>query len=42
MNTIETFGIPYFTPFVANEGKEILSDTLIRLPLPLQKKRPSA
>jgi spore germination protein KA len=42
MNTIETFNIPYFTPFVANEGKQILNDTLIRLPLPLLKKRPSS
>lgn len=40
MNTIETFGVPYFTPFVANEGKEVVEDTLIRLPLSFQKKRP--
>jgi spore germination protein KA len=40
MNTIETFGVPYFTPFVANEGKQMLEDTLIRLPLPFLKKRP--
>jgi len=42
LNTIETFGVPYFTPFVANEGRDITKDTLIRIPLYLMKKRPSS
>lgn len=42
LNTIETFGVPYFSPFVANEGQEIGRDTLIRIPLFLMKKRPSS
>ncbi|WHH57956.1 spore germination protein [Petroclostridium sp. X23] len=42
LNTIETFGVPYFSPFVANEGRELTEDTLIRLPLFLMKKRPSS
>ncbi|WP_050753660.1 spore germination protein [Pseudobacteroides cellulosolvens] len=42
LNTIETFGLPYFTPFVANEGRDLTKDTLIRVPLYLMKKRPSS
>ncbi|NLY43296.1 MAG: spore germination protein [Clostridiaceae bacterium] len=42
LNTIETYGIPYFTPFVANEGKEVAQDTIIRVPLFLMKKRSSS
>jgi spore germination protein KA len=42
LNTIETFGVPYFTPFVANEGQDLIKDTLIRVPLFLMKKRPSS
>ena len=30
--TLESFGIPYFAPFVSNEGKEIFTDTFIRKP----------
>ena len=41
LNTIETFGVPYFTPFAANEGQDIINDTLIRMPLYRIKKRPS-
>lgn len=37
--TIETFGIPYLTPFVSHEGKSFM-DTLFRLPLYLNKYRP--
>jgi len=29
---LETFGVPYLTPFVGNEGKNMLKDTLIRVP----------
>lgn len=42
LNTIETFGVPYFSPFVANEGRDITKDTLIRAPLFYMKKRPSS
>jgi spore germination protein KA len=42
LNTLETFGVPYFSPFVANEGRDIAKDTLIRVPLFLMKKRPSS
>ncbi|HHW32462.1 MAG TPA: spore germination protein [Clostridiaceae bacterium] len=41
LNTLETFGVPYFSPFAANEGRDITKDTIIRLPLYLMKKRPS-
>jgi len=41
LNTIETFGIPYFSPFVANEGRDIINDSLIRVPIRFMKKRPS-
>jgi len=42
LNTIETFGVPYFSPFVANEGREVTKDTLIRVPLHFMKKHPSS
>ena len=29
---LETFGVPYLTPFIGNEGKNMLKDTLVRLP----------
>lgn len=38
--SIETFGIPYLSPFVANEGKDF-GDSIIRLRLSSLKKRPS-
>ncbi len=41
LNTLETYGIPYFSPFVANEGRDIINDTIIRLPLQYMKKRPT-
>ncbi len=41
LNTIETFGVPYFSPFVANDGRDIARDTIIRVPLRFMKKRPS-
>jgi spore germination protein KA len=36
--SIETFGVPYLSPFAANEGNN-LDDSIIRLPLPFIKKR---
>lgn len=42
LSTIETFGVPYLSPFVANEGKELAKDTIIRMPLPFMKKRPES
>jgi len=41
MNTLETFGVPYFSPYAANEGRDVLNDSIIRVPLYLMKKRPS-
>lgn len=38
--SIETFGVPYLSPYAANEGKDF-GDSIIRLPLPFLKKRPS-
>jgi len=38
---IETFGVPYLDPFVANEDEQ-LQDTIFRLPLFTMKKRPSS
>ncbi len=42
LNAIESFGVPYCSPFVANEGRDMTKDTLIRVPLSLMKKRPSS
>lgn len=42
LNTLETYGVPYLSPFVANEGRDFAKDTLIRLPLYFSKKRPSS
>lgn len=42
VNTIENFGVPYFSPMAANEGRDIAKDTIIRLPLKYMKKRPSS
>lgn len=30
--SIEAFGVPYVSPFAANEGKQLLNDTFIRFP----------
>lgn len=38
---METFGVPYLDPFVANEDEQ-LQDTLFRLPINTMKKRPSS
>jgi spore germination protein KA len=40
LSTIETFGVPYLSPFAPSEVKQIAYDTLIRMPLPFMKKRP--
>ena len=37
---METYGVPYLDPFVANEDEQ-LQDTLFRLPISTMKKRPS-
>ncbi len=37
---METYGVPYLDPFVANEDEQ-LEDTLFRFPVSLLKKRPS-
>lgn len=37
--SIETFGVPYLSPYVASEGKD-LGDSIIRIPLKFLKKRP--
>ncbi|WP_010249076.1 spore germination protein [Acetivibrio cellulolyticus] len=37
--SIETFGVPYLSPYVASEGRD-LGDSIIRIPLRLLKKRP--
>jgi spore germination protein KA len=42
LNALESFGIPCLTPFVANEGRDIAKDTIIRVPMFLMKKRPSS
>jgi spore germination protein KA len=42
LNTLEIFGVPYLSPFVANEGRDITKDTIFRVPLHLMKKRPSS
>jgi len=40
LNTIETFGVPYLSPFAPSEVKQAANDALIRMPLPLMTKRP--
>ena len=39
--SMETFGVPYLDPFVANEDEQ-LQDTIFRLPLFTMKKRPTS
>lgn len=38
--SMETFGVAYLTPFVANEGDELYKDTILRFPRWSMKKRP--
>jgi len=40
LSSIETFGVPYLSPFAANEKKN-LNDSIIRVPLPFIRKRPA-
>lgn len=42
LNSLETFGVPFFSPFVANEGRDLTKDTIIRMPLHFMKKRSSS
>jgi len=42
LSSLETYGVPYFTPFAANEGQDIAHDTIIRVPLHYMRKRPSS
>lgn len=42
MAQMENFGVPYLSPYVANEGRELTQDTVIRLPLFMMKKRPTS
>lgn len=34
---LETFGVPYFTPFAGNEWRNILKDTIVRLPRDVER-----
>lgn len=40
MAKLETFGVPYLTPFVGTDGRELVRNTFIRVPMFMQKKRP--
>lgn len=40
MAKMESYGVPYLSPFVSSEGEELFKNTFIRIPLFLQKKRP--
>ncbi len=37
---MESFGVPYLAPFVSMDGQEMLTNTFIRVPMFMQKKRP--
>jgi spore germination protein KA len=37
--SIETYGVPYLSPYVSSDGKD-LKDSIVRVPLPFIKKRP--
>jgi spore germination protein KA len=39
---ISPYGVPYLSPFVGNDGRAMLHDSLIRLPSSLNKVRPNA
>jgi spore germination protein KA len=39
--TIEAFGVPYLSPFVSNEGKQVFKDTLLRYPPNIDLNRPA-
>lgn len=40
LSKMESFGVPYLSPFAANEGRELLQDSILRFPLFTMKKRP--
>ena len=40
LSRVECYGVPYLTPYVANDGRNLLMNTLIRAPLFMQNKRP--
>lgn len=40
--TLEVYGVPYLSPFVAGEGKQMFDDTLLRIPWFKNKKRPES
>ena len=39
---VESFGVPYLTPFAVSAGKEAREHVFLRRPLPLVKDRPPA
>lgn len=39
---LESFGVSYMSPFVSNEGNDMLNDTIFRMPSILNKFRPSS
>lgn len=39
---MESFGVPYLSPFVSSDGKDLVEDSLLRLPLKLNKTRPAS
>lgn len=42
MCKLESFGVSYMSPFVANEGKNMVNDTILRLPNTIFKYRPDS
>ncbi|HHY81830.1 MAG TPA: spore germination protein [Clostridiales bacterium] len=42
LSTIETFGVPYLTPFAPSDDLQFADDTLIRMPLAIMRKRPES
>lgn len=40
LTALESFGVPYLSPFVSGEGQQPLEDTFFRFPLAWQKFRP--
>lgn len=42
LNSIETFGVPYYSPFAANDGRDIAKDSIIRMSMNSMRKRPAS
>lgn len=42
LSNIETFGLPYLSPYVGSDGKDVIADTIVRLPMWLMKNRPKS